>query len=62
MTIILYQENTALMPTIILVYIAVALRFVSLIWSANHFVTGSTAVAKDMGVYKLMIHLIEIGH
>ena len=37
--------------------IAIILGFIGLIWSADRFVAGSAAIAKNMGVSKLMIGL-----
>ena len=45
------------MSIIILAYIAVVLGFIGLIWSADQFVAGSAAIAKNMGVSKLIIGL-----
>ena len=45
------------MSAITLAYIAVIAGFIGLIWSADKFVAGSAAIAKNLGVSKLMIGL-----
>ena len=42
---------------IVSAYVAIVIGFIVLIWSADRFVGGSAAVAKNMGVSKLMIGL-----
>jgi len=49
------------MSSLFLYFLAIALGFISLVWSADRFIHGSSSIARNLGVSPLIIGLTIVG-